>query len=259
MLKKRLMGAVVVKNNIAVQSFGYRKYLPLGKVEHLVENLDRWGVDEILVSVIDRSISQVGPDFELVNSLAKLNLSTPLVYAGGIQTVNEAVDIIKYGADRVCVDSLLHEQTDIVAEISHAIGQQAVIGALPVFYDGRVVRWTDYRSGDDAELNAKVMQRLSEIVSELMVIDWKNQGHRNSFDENIIRYLPEVNCSCILTGGLSEPEQIKQYTDIDRVSAIAVGNSLNYQENKVQVLKESAATEQLRPAYYDECYKLNYE
>ncbi|WP_415886894.1 HisA/HisF-related TIM barrel protein [Neptuniibacter sp. QD37_6] len=259
MLKKRLIGAVVVKNNIAVQSFGYRKYLPLGKVEHLVENLDRWGADEILVSVIDRSSCDAGPDFDLVRSLAKLNLSTPLIYAGGIRGVDDAVEIIKSGADRVCVDSLLHEDVNVVSKISHAIGQQAVIGSLPVFYDGCSVRWTDYKSGTDIELNEEVMQSLSELVSEFLIIDWKNQGGRNRFDENIVRYLPEVACSCIVTGGLSEPQQIKQYIDMDRVSAIAVGNSLNYRENSVQTLKEITMNEQLRPAYYDECFRLNYE
>ena len=42
MLRKRLLGAVVVRQGWAVQSFGYQRWLPLGKVECLVENLDRW-------------------------------------------------------------------------------------------------------------------------------------------------------------------------------------------------------------------------
>ena len=41
MLKKRLIGAITVKNGIAVQSFGYKKYLPIGSPKVIVENLDR--------------------------------------------------------------------------------------------------------------------------------------------------------------------------------------------------------------------------
>ena len=33
----------------------HMKYLPLGKPEIIIKNLDRWGVDEILINVIDRS------------------------------------------------------------------------------------------------------------------------------------------------------------------------------------------------------------
>ena len=83
MLKKRLIGVVTIKNGWAVQSFGYQRYLPLGKPECLVENLDRWGADEILVHVIDRSVSGEGPDYELLEKFARLGLGTPLIYGGG--------------------------------------------------------------------------------------------------------------------------------------------------------------------------------
>ena len=46
MIPKRLIGVVIVKDGWAVQSFGYRRWLPLGRPEVLVENLDRWGADE---------------------------------------------------------------------------------------------------------------------------------------------------------------------------------------------------------------------
>ena len=52
MLKKRIIGVVTVVDNIAVQSFGYQKYLPLGDPAILIENLDKWGADEIHLQVI---------------------------------------------------------------------------------------------------------------------------------------------------------------------------------------------------------------
>ena len=78
MLKKRFIAVVTVKDGWAVQSFGYGRYLPLGKPECLVENFDRWGADEILVQVIDRSKGGLGPDFELL----KKTLKQPLIFDG---------------------------------------------------------------------------------------------------------------------------------------------------------------------------------
>ena len=49
MLNKRLIGIVTVRQGWAVQSFCYNRYLPLGRPEFIVENLDRWGADEILI------------------------------------------------------------------------------------------------------------------------------------------------------------------------------------------------------------------
>lgn len=72
MLKKRLIGVVTVKHGWAVQSFGYRRHLPLGRPEVLVQNLDRWGADEILVQCIDRSASGLGPDLDVLGKISKL-------------------------------------------------------------------------------------------------------------------------------------------------------------------------------------------
>ena len=70
MVKKRLIGVINVKKSIAVQSFGYLNYLPLGAPEILIENLERWGVDEIIILSIDRSNSSFGPDFELISRIS---------------------------------------------------------------------------------------------------------------------------------------------------------------------------------------------
>ena len=40
MLKKRLIGVITVLNGWAVQSFGYKNYLPLGRPEVLAKNLE---------------------------------------------------------------------------------------------------------------------------------------------------------------------------------------------------------------------------
>ena len=52
-MKKRIIAGITLKNNLVVQSISYKKYLPLGKVEYFIKNLNRWGVDEILIRDID--------------------------------------------------------------------------------------------------------------------------------------------------------------------------------------------------------------
>ena len=74
MFKKRLIGAVIVKENLAIQSIGYKKYLPLGKPEIIVKNLDRWKADEILISVIDRSKSNLEPNYKVLEKIKNINI-----------------------------------------------------------------------------------------------------------------------------------------------------------------------------------------
>ena len=104
MNKKRLIGVIIVKNGIAVQSISYKSYLPLGKPWCLAENMDRHGIDEILLLSIDRSVNKLGPDYELLESISKAKLSVPLIYGGGISSKVEAIKVINKGADRIVLD-----------------------------------------------------------------------------------------------------------------------------------------------------------
>ena len=106
MVKKRIIGVITILDGKVVQSFGYNSYLPLGRPECIIENLDRWGVDEILIQCIDRSRFSKGPDFMLLEKISSLGIGTPIIYSGGLKSVEDAVSVIKKGADRICLQNI---------------------------------------------------------------------------------------------------------------------------------------------------------
>lgn len=256
MLKKRLIGVVIVKSGWAIQSFGYSRYLPLGKPECLVENLDRWGVDEILVLSIDRYKNKLGPDFLLLEKLANLGLETPLIYGGGISSVEEGVRVVQLGADRVCVDSLLQDNIEIVIDLSEQIGHQAVIGVVPVSEVNGVIERLDYRTKSSSQLTDRNLKESGRAVSELLLVDWKNEGSKNGFNMQIIKNFCNTSIPLIPFGGLSEDNKINDLLDRKGVSAIAIGNFLNYKEHSVQNYKKEHGESYIRKPHYKEKYTL---
>lgn len=251
MLKKRLIGVVTVKDGWAVQSFGYRRYLPLGRPEVLVENLDRWGADEILLQVIDRSRMSIGPDLDLLARVSALGLATPLIYAGGISSVEEGVAVIKAGADRVCVDAAFHDKPDLGAALAQPLGAQAIIAALPVSVTGDGMARRDYRTRVDTPLSPRLLELLDTgAISEALLIDWQNEGSPRAFDERILARFPLNTAPLIAFGGLSEPEQLKAVLGSARVAAVAVGNFLSYREHAVQHYRQQLPGLPLRSAAF---------
>lgn len=251
MLRKRLIGVITVKDGWAVQSFGYRRHLPLGRPECLAENLDRWGADEILVLCIDRSRNNLGPDLSLVRRLGGLGLSTPLTYGGGIRTADEAVAVIQAGAERICIDAALHDTPQSVREMAAHLGAQALIAALPLSRDGGRLEWFDYRHGAAAPLDRESLSLLAEgVVSEAMLIDWRHEGQPQAFDMELVGSFPLDGVPLIVFGGLSDPAQLRQLLGMPRVAAVAVGNFLSYSEHAVQTLKRQLTDLPLRPASY---------
>ena len=255
MIKKRLMGVVTVKNGWAVQSIGYKRYLPLGKPECLIENLDRWGADEILLQVIDRSVNGKPPDFGLLERVASLGLGTPLIYAGGIRSVNDGVRAIQTGADRLVLDSVLHDDLDAVRGLSERLGAQAIIAGLPLSWNGDRIVWLDYRTGGASAISAEIVELAeSGIVSEMLIIDWNHEGCRDEFEQCLVRNLPVVNVPLIVFGGISDSSQMIELLEIESVTAIAVGNFLNYREHAIQKIKEDLLAMPLRAPVYQSKY-----
>lgn len=251
MLKKRLVGVITVKDGWAVQSFGYRRHLPLGRPECLAENLDRWGADEIVVLCIDRSRQGLGPDFPLLKRLGALGLSTPLTYGGGVHTVEQAAMVIQSGAERLCVDAALHSDPQPVRDMAALVGAQALIAVLPLSVEGREVRWYDYRSCQSVALAKSVSSLFSDgVVSEALVIDWRHEGEPNAFDMDLVRHFPIDGVPLITFGGLSDSAQLASLLALPRVSAVGVGNFLSYSEHAVQTFKQDLAEMPLRPPVY---------
>ncbi|NBU58727.1 MAG: hypothetical protein EBS23_02900 [Betaproteobacteria bacterium] len=248
MLKKRLIGVVTVRQGLAVQSFGYRRYLPLGRPEVLVENLDRWGADEILLQCIDRSSSGLGPDFALLQRLATLGLATPLIYSGGIRSTADGVEAVRLGADRVAVDALLHADPRQVEGLARELGAQAVIGHMPVGVEAGALVWRDWLRGEGRTLGCKAdFGGWLPWVSEVMLTDWAHEGSPAGFDESIPDLFPYSDIPLILFGGLSEPAQLRRVLQRPSVVAAAVGNFLSYREHAVQSFKREMDGIPMRP------------
>ena len=233
---KRLIGVVTVKNNLAVQSFGYKNYLPLGKPEILVKNLDRWGADEILVNVIDRSKKNLGPDFELLKKIKKTKISTPLIYGGGIKSFKDANEVIKNGADRILIENIFNERLSEVKKISSYIGSQSVIMSLPLTVENDNLFQFNYIN-KKKEFLKKTFLNSIDFISEILIIDYKNEGFENKFDIKILDKFPKLKIPKIVFGGVYGDKKIKKILNKKNVQAVAVGNSLNYKEHCVKKIK----------------------
>ena len=247
MLRKRLLGTVVVRQGWAVQSFGYRRWLPLGKPECLVENLDRWGADGIAVLAIDRG--DQGPDVALIERLGALGLSTPLTYGGGLRNEADARAAVKAGAERLVLDTVLYEDPTAAAAMALAVGVQALVAALPLVSDcnGGVHHWL-HRNRKAVPISPIIRELVAlEAVSEILAIDVAGEGEGRGFNMDLLRALePLGNLPLLAFGGLATADQIRPLLCRPRLAGVLVGNSLNYREHAIAHLKAVLTDQHLR-------------
>lgn len=251
MIRKRLLGVITVRQGWAVQSIGYRTHLPMGRPEVVAENLDRWGVDEILLQCIDRSTGDLGPDLALLERITRRGLSTPLIYQGGIRNVADGVAAVQAGAERIAMDSLLRDQPHVAAALAEPLGAQALIAALPVAAVNGQLHWLDHRRRAGTPIGPEVCAVLkSGAISEALLTDWQHEGRPGAFQESLLDLWPLPGLPLIAFGGLSDADQLRRVLSRAEVVAAGVGNFLAWREHAVQQLKRQLLDLPLRPAHH---------
>lgn len=238
MIKKRIGGVITVYNGLAVQSFGFKKYLPLGNPVNLAENLSRWGADEIILLDIKRTKQNLGPNLELLKLISNSNINTPLTYGGGIASVDDAVAVISAGAERIILDSLLHTDLNKVCKISNYLGSQAIVGSFPLGFDKNgTINWYHHVKEKNKKIHEDVIKILqNKFISEVMIIDKNHEGTAETFDKTLIEKFP-VKIPVIAFGGLSIKKDLKKVFENSNVVSAVIGNSLNYTEHSIQKIK----------------------
>ena len=238
MLKKRLGAVVFVKNNLVVQSIGFNKYLPIGKPETVIKNLDVWGADEIILLNYD-SVNSKKPDFELIEKISDLNIRTPLIYGGGIRNVKDAVNCIKHGSDRIVINQIYFKDVLQIKKISEIIGKESLVLSLNANLVKKKIFIYDYLKKNQKEINQKELENIyKDYISEIFLTDYKNEGKKSAFDFNLLKNKIFKNKKILAYGGINTVDQYRRLFRYKNVSSVILGNCLNYKESSIFNIKK---------------------
>ncbi len=242
MAKKRIIGSILVKNNLAIQSYGYHKYRPLGDPVDVAENLARWQVDEIIVNFIDLTKKNYEPNYDLIKKISRAVIGTPLTYGGAIRSAGIAKEVIKSGADRVLIDNLFYENPDEINKISKVIGRQATILSLPFITekikDDTFIYHFNYMSGKKTEISNFIKKNIFDDFSEILLIDKLSDGGLSLFNKDILKYFINFySHRLICMGGIDSVEKINHVISENNCDGISIGNSLSFSENRIHKIK----------------------
>ncbi len=243
MLKRRVIAVVVVRDGVAVQSIGFKKYLPIGKPEIAVEFLGQWGVDEIILIDISASKCGDGPDVGMVERVAK-KCFVPLTVGGGINQITHVYQLIHGGADKISLNHALNEDFGLVTEISGVFGAQCVVVSIDVVKTPSGYRVYDYIGACETGHSARELSRLAAEcgAGEILLNSVDRDGSGSGFDTILVREVCEsVNIPVICAGGAGTPQHFVEVFKSTKVHAAAAANFFHFSEHSVAVTKSVLA------------------
>ncbi|MGL4860164.1 MAG: imidazole glycerol phosphate synthase subunit HisF, partial [Enterobacteriaceae bacterium] len=214
MLAKRIIPCLDVKDGQVVKGVQFRNHEVIGDIVPLALRYSQEGADELVFYDITASSSGRTVDKGWVARIAEV-IDIPFCVAGGIRSVEDAAEILNYGADKISINSPALANPQLISQLAERFGVQCVVVGIDSWFDADNNRYQVYQfTGDVERTRATPWETLAwvEEVQRLgageIVLNVMNQdGVRQGYD---IEQLRQVRQRCqvplIASGGAGAPE-----------------------------------------------------
>lgn len=240
MLKKRIAASLIIKGKIVIQSLEFKRYLPIGDPSVAVEFLNRWGIDEILVLDIDATPTKKGPDFELINTISS-KIFVPLTVGGGIETLEQIKKLIRTGADKVSLNSVLFRHSELITQTAKIFGIQCIVASIDV-KKNKDGKWRVFRPDTRRLTDLNPISwglKLEKLgAGEILLQSVDRDGSKSGYDlELVAAFTKSIKIPVIALGGAGHPDHFNQILTTGGASAAASSNFFHFTEQSPILVK----------------------
>lgn len=239
MLRTRVIPALLLLHESLVKTHKFASFDYVGDPCNTVRIFNELEVDELLFLDIAASREGKGPNFQLLADIAN-ECFMPLVYGGGIRTLEDARTVFSIGFEKIAVNTHALERPQLISEIAAEYGSQAVVVSIDVkggMLGGQTVRSQGGRhdTGRDPVIWAREAERLG--AGEILLTAIDREGTWSGFDTDLVRRVADaVGIPVIAHGGAGSLSDVGDVVKQAGASAVALGSMVVYQKRGKGVL-----------------------
>jgi cyclase len=129
LLKVRVIPTLLWRDFGLVKGIGFDSWRRVGPVVPALKVYHSRDVDELILVDITASQNDTQPDHESVSDFSD-ECSVPLTVGGGITDMSQIVNLLKAGADKVCINTAAYANPDIINAGARRFGAQCVVASV---------------------------------------------------------------------------------------------------------------------------------
>ena len=116
----------------------------LGKPEEFARHYYEQGADELIYQDVVASLYGRNSLHEIISKTAK-EIFIPLTVGGGIRNLDDIVDVLRAGADKVSINTAAHDNPGLITQASRMFGKSTIVVLIEAIRqtDGRYQAFTD--------------------------------------------------------------------------------------------------------------------
>lgn len=226
MLAKRVIPCLDVRDGVVVKGVQFKNHEVVGSIVDLAARYAAEGADELVFYDITASAHGNKVDKSWVAKIAEV-INIPFAVAGGIRSIEDAQQILEYGADKISINSPALSDPSLITCLADRFGVQCVVVGIDSFYDSEHQEYIVKQFTGDEKTTKCTAWRTLDWVQEVqkrgageIVLNMMNQdGMKNGYDLQQLKAVQKVcHVPLIASGGAGTMEHFYQAFDQADVS-----------------------------------------
>ncbi len=245
MLKTRVIPTLLWKNVGLVKGVGFNSWRRIGTVMPAIKVHNTREVDELILLDISATLAGRNPDFESIYEFSA-DCFIPLTVGGGVRTLEDIQNLLRAGADKVCINSAAYDQPDLIREGAKRFGSQCIVVSIDArktengFYECFSHSGTR-NTGKEVGTWAKEVESLG--AGEILITSIERDGTMQGYDLNLIRRVTENSAIPVISsGGAGNYEDMFQAIQAGKASAVAAASIFQFTQQTPLEAKQYLAT-----------------
>jgi imidazole glycerol phosphate synthase subunit HisF len=232
---KKIVGSILVRDQIVVHSTNFCCYKPIGSLEKIVLRLQELEVDEIAVLNLTHSGNPLNDFRQLFSDSLLSNINTPLAYGGGIDTRACAEAVIAAGCERIILSG--RNWTPAKSrKISVNLGDQSVLIHLPIVRNRLGISLLDNKSSLGKYFESTPNDWGGELYLKNRDMDGR-VGNNFDFFREISLLSRDLRTPILAGGGISNFKEVGDLLGLPSIRGVVIGSWLNREELVIPKLK----------------------
>tara|TARA_B100001057_G_scaffold461094_1_gene512789 strand:- start:54 stop:839 length:786 start_codon:yes stop_codon:yes gene_type:complete len=256
MLKKRLIFTLLFNENnfVLSRNFGLQK---VGDLNWLEKNYRfskvASSIDELIILDVSRTERDISIFSDQIKNLTK-ECFVPIAAGGGIKALEDASIILRSGADKIVLNSLLFEDSKEVEKISKKFGKQSIVASVDLKKEKDQYRIFVKNGLKKIDISAK--EWIKEInrmpVGEIIINSIDQDGTAQGLDLQILDLIDQdFNMPLILAGGAGHHLHISKALEHKNVDAVSTAHLFNFVGDGLKKCRDGLISEGFELAYWE--------
>lgn len=239
MLKNRLIPCIVIRNGLVVQSFGFKEYLPIGRLAAAIEFFVNWDVDEIIIVDISGADNMSSfTDKSIQDALYKCFV--PVTLGGGVRSLDDVETALTSGADKVSLNTALFKSPEFARQAADKYGSSCITASIDVkkVDDDYVVYVEGGKVPTDTKVTDYVRYCESLGVGEIFLNSIDRDGSRLGYDIDLLKSVTDIaTVPVIACGGVGKFSHLTEGIQLGGSDAVSAANIFQHTEHSTIAAK----------------------